>query len=99
MKIKGRCAVCGRDFPADLVIAGDSAGRCAFCGTPMDADYSGNFVNALSALQRAGSAVEAAMDQLAGLGANFVLDENSLLDPIRAALAQRNNATSSKLPA
>lgn len=99
MKIKGRCAVCGRDFPADLVISGETAGRCPFCGTPMDADYSGNFVNALAALQRAGGAVEAAMDQLAGLGPNFDLDENSLMDPIRAALAQRAKAAAAKLPA
>lgn len=90
MKIKGRCTVCGRDYPADLVTEGETAGRCPFCGIPVDADYSGNFVNALTSVQRLGSALEGALDQLGALGPNFDLDENSLLDPIRAALAQRS---------
>lgn len=96
MKIKGRCTVCGRDIPADLVIEGETAGRCAFCGTPMDADYSGNFVTALSNVQRLGSALESALDQLSSLGPNFDMDENSLLDPLRAALAQRSKATGTR---
>ena len=99
MKIKGHCTACTRDFPADLVISGQTTGRCPFCGTPMDADYSGNFVNALAALQRAGTAVESALDQLAGLGATFAMDEHSLLDPIRVALAQRAKSTAAKQPA
>lgn len=96
MKIKGRCAVCGRDNLADMVIAGDTAGRCAFCGTPMDADYSGNFVSALNNVQRLGSALEAALDQLSALGPNYDLDDNSLLDPLRAALAQRSKVTGTR---
>ncbi|HEX9694905.1 MAG TPA: hypothetical protein VGB64_01165 [Actinomycetota bacterium] len=90
MKIKGRCTVCARDIPADLVVAGETAGRCPFCGTPMDADYSGNFLSALSNVQRAGSMLEAALDQLSSLGPTFDLDENSLLDPLRAAIVQRS---------
>jgi len=96
VKIKGRCTVCGRDFPADLVIEGETVGRCPFCGTPMDADYSGNFVSALASVQRLGSALEAALDQLDALGPVFEMDENSLLDPLRAALAQRSKVTSAR---
>lgn len=92
MKIKGGCTVCGRDFPADLVTAQEHAGHCPFCGVALDAHYSGNFVNALAAVQRSGSALEAALDQLGRLGPGFELDANSVLDPLRGALAQRGKA-------
>ncbi len=89
MKIKGRCRTCDRDFPVDVLLASQSAGHCPFCGTALDAHYGAMLVNSLTALQRAGSAMGHALEQLSQFGPNFDLDDESVLEPIRTALAQR----------
>lgn len=87
MKVNARCTVCDRDFPIDAVLAGGAGGRCPFCGTSLDADYAGSAVKALIALQRAGSDLESALEQVRTLASNIQIEPSSVLDPIRDALA------------
>ncbi|GAC1415447.1 MAG: hypothetical protein NVSMB57_10960 [Actinomycetota bacterium] len=90
MKIKGRCRSCGRDFPADMLLANSAAGHCPFCGIAMDPHYGSSFTNALEDAQRVGSMMEGALAQLAALGVNFELDRESVLEPIRGELAKHD---------
>lgn len=90
MKIKGRCRNCQREFPVDVLLTSDSAGHCPFCGTPMDPHYGSSFLNALEAVERAGSQMEGALVQLSAMGTNFELDTGSVLEPLEAALAKHD---------
>jgi hypothetical protein len=89
VKINGRCRVCNREFPIDVLVSSDAAGHCPFCGTPLDAHYGAMLVNALAAVQAAGSALEHALDALGHYGPNLELDVSTILEPIEAALTQR----------
>lgn len=90
MKIKGRCRACGRDLPLDVLLNSDPAGHCPFCGSALDTHYSGSFVNALRDLERAGTMMSAALDQLGNFGPGFELDRESVMEPIRTALETNN---------
>lgn len=92
MKIESRCRVCKREFPIDLILTGESGGHCPFCGVPLDPNYNGNLIRALAGLQRAGTAIEGALEQVRDLGGNLELDAHSIVEPIRDALARRTQA-------
>ena len=86
MKIKGIHGVCGREFLVDQIL--DSGGHCPWDGLPLSRDYTGNLATALREAEAAGSALEAALDQIADMHPDLELDETSLLADIRATLAR-----------
>jgi hypothetical protein len=96
LKIQGRCRVCGRDFPIDLVLSPDVAGHCPFCGTPLDPHYGGVLVTTLAALERAGTIMERTLNEAKMLGPNLDIDASSILDPLRSALEAREAASAER---
>lgn len=84
MKIKGTCAKCGKDFLAEQVVG--SHGHCPWCGQAFSPDYTANLVKALQSAEVAGDVLEDALDQIADLEPRFDLDEDTVLEPLRAAL-------------
>ncbi|MFM7719243.1 MAG: hypothetical protein ACKO8G_07165 [Actinomycetota bacterium] len=84
MKIKGTCRRCGREFLAEQVL--ESGGTCPWDGKPLQPDYAVVMVEALRDAEAAGNTLENALEKLADLGPEFVLDAGSLLDGIRESL-------------
>ena len=86
MKIKGTCKRCGREFLVEQVIR--NGGRCPWDGKPFQGDYAAVLVDVLADAESAGNTLENALEKLADLEPEFVLDEASVLDQVRAHLAR-----------
>lgn len=84
MKIKGTCTRCGREFLVEQVI--ENGGRCPWDGKPFQPDYAVVVVDSLRDAETAGNTLENALEKLADVEPEFVLDEGSVLDQIRAHL-------------
>ena len=84
MKIRGTCQNCGRDFLTQQVMA--SGGHCWNCGKPYQPHYTAVFTEALLQAEIAGSALEAALERLAGMEPAMVIDEDTVLASVRADL-------------
>ena len=84
MKIKGTCRRCGREFLAEQVIR--NGGRCPWDGKPFQADYAVVLVDALTDAEASGNTLESALEKLADIEPEFVLDEGTVLDEIRGHL-------------
>ena len=84
MKIKGTCLHCGREFLAEQVIA--SGGRCPWDGRPLQSDYAAVLVESLIQAEAAGNTLENALEKIADLEPNLVLDQPSVLATIREHL-------------
>lgn len=94
MKILGRCRNCGREFPVDLLLADPRhTGHCPFCDVPIDQQYGGLLLDALSQLQRAGTIMVSTLKKVESFGTNLEIDAESVLGPIRDALAAREEAS------
>ena len=85
MKIRGTCQNCGRDFLTQQVLA--SGGHCWNCGNPYQPHYTAVFTEAIEQAELAGSALEAALERLAGMEPAIVLDEDTVLPALQAHLA------------
>ena len=85
MKIRGTCQNCGRDFLTQQALA--SGGHCWNCGNPYQPHYTAVFVEALQQAEIAGTALEGALEKLAGMEPAMVLDEEIVLAHIREHLA------------
>ena len=97
MKIEGRCRNCGREFPIDLVITTpETAGICTFCGVPLDREYQALLVDALGALQNIGTQMVSILERAKSVGENLEIDPDSILEPIRAALGAREEASAER---
>lgn len=97
MKIQGRCRVCGRDFPIDLLLMEpETAGRCPFCATPLDQHYGALLVEALRKLQQAGTLIERTLEEASRLAPNLELDASTILGPIGDALGARARASAER---
>lgn len=81
MKIKGTCRRCGREFLVDQVIG--NGGTCPWDGKPFQADYAVVLVDALREAEAAGNTLENALEKIADLEPEFVLDMSTILDQIR----------------
>lgn len=86
MKIKGTCRRCGREFLAEQVL--ESGGTCPWDGRPLQPDYAVVMVEALRDAEAAGNTLENALEKLADLGPDFVVDESSVLAGIRESLGR-----------
>lgn len=84
MKIKGTCRRCGREFLAEEVVAG--GGRCPHDGKPLQPDYAVVLVDALREAEAAGGTMENALEKVADLEPEFVLDIDSVIGGLRAHL-------------
>ncbi len=84
MKIKGTCRRDGREFFTEQVVR--SGGECPWDGEPFNADYAVVLVDALRDAERAGSALEVAMETLADLSPAFTLERESIFGQLRASL-------------
>lgn len=84
MKIKGTCRRCGREFLVEQVIA--NGGRCPWDGKPFQSDYAAVLVELLRKAEDAGGTLENALEKVADLEPEFVLDSGSVLTDIIAHL-------------
>lgn len=84
MKIKGTCLRCGREFLVDQVL--ENGGECPWDGKPFQADYAAVLVEGLRDAVNAGSTLENALEKIADLAPEFVLDIDSVLGRIREHL-------------
>jgi hypothetical protein len=97
VKIQGRCRNCGRDFPIDLLIQDTRhAGHCPFCDVPIDQHYGALLIEALEQLQTIGSIMTATLKKVESFGPNLELDIDSFVEPIRTALAAREQASAQR---
>ena len=86
MKIKGTCGNCGREFFVQQL--NESHGHCPWCGKPFQPDYTAVLVEGLELAESAGNTLEAALEKVAGMNPNFVLDEETVLSEIEQYLEQ-----------
>lgn len=84
MKIKGTCRRCGREFLAEEVVR--NGGRCPWDGKPMQADYAAVLVDQLRDAEAAGGTLENALEKIADLQPEFVLEADSVIAELRAHL-------------
>lgn len=84
MKIKGTCRHCGREFLVEQVL--ESGGKCPWCGTPFQKDYAVVLVDSLRDAEAAGNTMENALEKVADLEPDFVLDVESAIATLREHL-------------
>ncbi|HEX7464017.1 MAG TPA: hypothetical protein VF382_03870 [Actinomycetota bacterium] len=84
MKIKGTCRRCGRDFFVEQVL--ESGGKCPWDGRPFQPDYAVVLVEALRDAETAGNTLENALEKVADVRPDFVLDASSILQESREHL-------------
>jgi len=84
VKIKGTCRRCGREFLAEEVVA--NGGRCPWDGKPLQPDYAVVLVDALRDAAAAGGTLENALEKLADLEPDLVLDVDSIIAGLRGHL-------------
>ena len=90
MKIKGTCRRCGREFLAEQVI--ENGGRCPWDGKPLQVDYAVVLVDSLRDAEAAGNTLENALEKIADLEPDLVLDAGSVLATIRDHLERLERA-------
>jgi hypothetical protein len=90
VKIKGTCRHCGREFLAEQVI--ETGGRCPWDGRPFQVDYAAVLVDSLRDAETAGNTLENALEKLADLEPDFVLDSGTILDAMRRHLERLERA-------
>ena len=86
MKIMGTCKRDGRDFLVEQVIA--AGGKCPWDGEPFNADYAATLVEALRAAERAGTALEGALEKVADLAPAFTLDAETVVGKLNTQIGR-----------
>jgi hypothetical protein len=84
VKIKGTCRRDGREFLVEQVI--ENGGRCPWDGKPFQADYAVVLVDSLRDAEAAGNTLENALEKVADMEPQFVLDIDSVIRRIREHL-------------
>jgi len=84
VKIKGTCRRDGREFLMEQVI--ENGGRCPWDGKPFQADYAVVLVDSLRDAEAAGNTLENALEKVADIEPEFVLDIDSVIGRIRGHL-------------
>jgi len=84
VKIKGTCRRDGREFLVEQVI--ENGGRCPWDGEPFQADYAVVLVDSLRDAETAGNTLENALEKVADMEPEFVLDIDSVIGRIREHL-------------
>lgn len=84
MNIKGTCRRCGREFLVKEVVG--NGGRCPWDGKPLQPDYAVVLVDALRDAEDAGATLENALEKVADLEPEFVLETDSVIGGLRTHL-------------
>lgn len=84
MKIKGTCRRCGREFLVEEAVA--NGGRCPWDGKPFQPDYAVVLVDALRDAEAAGNTLENALEKVADLEPEFVLEADTVIGQMREHL-------------
>lgn len=84
MKIKGTCRRCGREFLVEQVL--ENGGSCPWDGKPFQLDYAVVLADSLRDAENAGNTLENALEKIADLEPEFVLDPESVLGAAREHL-------------
>jgi hypothetical protein len=84
VKIKGTCRRCGREFLVEQVLR--NGGECPWDGKPFQPDYAVVLVDSLRDAEQAGSTLENALEKIADLEPDFVLDVDSVIATLRGHL-------------
>jgi hypothetical protein len=84
VKIKGTCRHCGREILAEQVV--QNGGRCPWDGKSLQPDYAVVLVDGLRDAEAAGNTLENALEKVADLEPELVLDIDSVLGTIREHL-------------
>jgi hypothetical protein len=84
VKIKGTCRRCGREFLVEQVL--ENGGLCPWDGRPFQPNYAVVLVDALRDAENAGGTLENALEKIADMEPEFVLDLDSVLRQLREHL-------------
>lgn len=90
MKIKVVHDACGREVMVRQIL--ESGGHCPWDGKPFNKDYTANLAEALEIAENAGSALEDALERIAGIGPSFVIERASLVGPIERQVGRLEEA-------
>jgi hypothetical protein len=93
MKIKVIHDVCDREILVQQIL--ESEGHCPWDGLAFTRDYTATLTEALAIAEGAGSALENALEQIAGIRPTFTIVRESLIEPLEAQverLADRKKA-------
>jgi len=86
VKIKLVHDVCGRQVLVPQIL--DNEGHCPWDGKAFTRDYTANLVEALQASEITGTALEAALERVAGFEPTFVIEATTVLGPIQEQLSR-----------
>jgi len=75
---------CGREVLVQQILA--SQGHCPWDGKPFSVHYTAVLGEALAAAEIAGTALENALDRIAGMRPDLTIDPEDLFGPLRAHL-------------
>jgi hypothetical protein len=84
VKIKGTCRRCGREFLVEQVL--ENGGLCPWDGRPFQPNYAVVLVDALRDAESAGGTLENALEKIADMEPEFVLDLDTVLAQLREHL-------------
>jgi hypothetical protein len=90
VKIKGTCRHCGREFLVEQAL--QNGGECPWDGKPFQADYAVVLVDSLRDAEAAGNTLENALEKIADIKPEFVLDPESVIGQIREYLERLERA-------
>jgi hypothetical protein len=80
VKIKVIHDVCGRESLVQQIL--ESEGHCPWDGQAFSRDYTANLAEALEAAENAGTVMETALEQIAGVRPALTLVKESVIDPL-----------------
>jgi hypothetical protein len=84
VKIKLVHDVCGREILVRQVL--ETGGHCPWDGLPFNKDYTAVLAEALETAERAGGALENALERIAGVRPALTIERESILRPLDAHL-------------
>jgi hypothetical protein len=84
VKLKVVHQECGREILVQQLL--ETGGHCPWDGRPLNRDYTGVLVEALETAQNAGTVLESALEEIAGMRSGFTLDRTSVLGPLSEQL-------------
>jgi hypothetical protein len=93
VKIKVIHDVCGREVLVQQIL--QSEGHCPWDGKAFTRDYTATLAEALETAEKAGTVLERALDQIAGMRPTFTIVRESLIDPLEKSvdrLSEREKA-------
>jgi hypothetical protein len=88
VKIKIVHGECGREVLVRQVL--ESQGHCPWDGKAFNKDYNAVLAESLETAEMAGGILENALEKIAGMDPDMVIEEASLLGPLRAHLDRLN---------